>query len=433
MAKRTRALGLSKSRKQQKLNNNDEKKEKSTTPQLNIEIDDEENADNVTVQLVGLWNSYLESTRDSDALLNGIVNECDTLLSNKDKSNATELEKLCKDEQFLAVFALGLSELTIFHEDKIKEYFDDSLDVIDLFNGNECNLLEIVKSKINFQRIPLEFISKLEIDSNKKSLSNDINLNKLLEDGKKSFENIAKLVNVKGSKRFINGLVWETLSIFNDLLDIVENFGTKKNLDEGLDSDLDEDEEDNEDGDGDMINLKKDHPLFKIQSQLDVHYQWLRGNLIKFITQIEPSTKMYYNVAKLIGEIFLKESELPSQLYLSLQYGDDDEEEEIAGEDKDEEMIKVTQKEAQDLVINALKYLEMAQDPENADTWAQLAEGYIDLGNIQDNESSEQEKSYQTAETILKKANVASHNKYQYILDNLNSDTLSNDVERTNI
>ena len=132
MAKRSRPLGLSKSRKQQKLNQSKDSevqnKEKSTTPQLNIELEDNENADNVTVQLTGLWNTYFASTRDSDALLNGIVNECDTLLSNGD-----EKKTLVEDDQFLAVFALALSELTIFNSDKVKEYLDDSIDIINFF------------------------------------------------------------------------------------------------------------------------------------------------------------------------------------------------------------------------------------------------------------------------------------------------------------
>ena len=74
-----------------------------------------------------------------------------------------------------------------------------------------------------------------------------------------------------------------------------------------------------------------------------------------------------------------------------------------------------------------------AQDAENPDSWAQLAEAYFDISNLQDNESIEQKESYRMAEEILKRANITSSNKYKRILGNLNSDELSKDVEKTNL
>lgn len=428
MAKRSRPLGLSKSRKQQKTSsskeNGENEKEKSTTPQLNIELEENENADNVTVQLIGLWNSYLNSSRDSDALLNGIVNECDTLLSNKDGSG----ESLKKDDQFLAVFALALSELTIFNVKKIHEYFEDSLDIINLFTEEKhTDILNVVESKIIFQRIPLEYISKLEEDSSTKI---DVNLSKLIELGQLKFKSMIKLIsdNKYQNHKFINGLIIENISIFNDLIDIVENFGSKKNLDEGLDSEVESDAEDKNE---EIVQLKPNHPLYKIQQNLTHLAKWLRIEMTKFLPNLTKETKQYYYMSKLIGESFLKESEFFSETYLQMAYGDDDDEDDE--EEMDNETIHASQKESIELITKAIEYLTKAQDPENADSWAQLAEAYIDLGNVQDNESTEQERSYKEAEQILQKANIASHNKYQYILDNLNSDSLSKEVENTNI
>lgn len=442
MAKRSRPLGLSKSRKQQKLNQSKDSevqnKEKSTTPQLNIELEDNENADNVTVQLTGLWNTYFASTRDSDALLNGIVNECDTLLSNGD-----EKKTLVEDDQFLAVFALALSELTIFNSDKVKEYFDDSIDIINLFPGESTtDLLNLVESKVIFQRIPLEYISKLEQDPNLMELN--VNLKSLLDSGKQKFESMRDIItNDKyKNKKFINGLIIETISIFNDLLDIVENFGSKKNLDEGMDSEEEEenDEVDGEDDGYDAIasHIRPNHPLYDIKQQLNDYARWLRNEMIVFLGGLTQNTKEYYKISKLIAESFLKESEFFSETYLTMQYGDDDDNDDDKDNEKmensvDEEAIKATQKEGIVFVTKAIEYFNKAQDPEDPDSWAQLAEAYIDLGNLQDNESTEQEESYQKAEELLKRANVASHNKYQHILDNLNSDELSKNVANTNL
>lgn len=428
MAKRTRALGLSKSRKQQKTTSsskeNDEEREKSATPQLNIEVEENENADNVTVQLIGLWNSYLDSSRDSDALLNGIVNECDTLLSG-DVDN----EDLKKDDQFLAVFALALSELTIFNPKKVHEYFEDSLQIVKLYSGDgENDLLNVVESKIIFQRIPLEYISKLEEDSNAKI---DVNLLKLIELGQSKFnKSMSQLISTDEKKyaneKFINGLIIENISIFNDLVDIVENFGSKKNLDEGLDSEAESDEEDG-DMEDNTVQLTATHPLYKVQEELDGKSVWLRNEMIKFLTSLVVDTKAYYYISKLIGESFLKESEPFSDAYLKMVYEEEEENE------MNKSSIEASQTESIRLILQAIEYLTKAQDPENAESWAQLAEAYIDLGNVQDNESAEQEESYKKAEEILQKANVASHNKYQYILDNMNSDSLSKEVENTNI
>lgn len=443
MAKRTRALGLSKSRKQQKTSSskeNDQEKDKSTTPQLNIEVEENENADNVTVQLIGLWNSYLDSTRDSDALLNGIVNECDTLLSSKDNGEGEgEGEELKKDDQFLAVFALALSELTIFNPKKIHEYFEDSLQILKLYSGGDkttTDLLNVVESKIIFQRIPLEYISQLEEDSNTKI---DVDLLKLVELGQNKFKSMNQLICDKkkyGNQKFVDGIIIENMSIFNDMIDIIENFGSKKNLDEGLDSEAESDEEDKEEGEGEeegMVQLKQSHPLYKLQNGLTDFGKWLRDEMITFLPKLTVDTKPYYYISKLIGELFLKESEFFSDTYLKLAYNDDEDEDEEEEMAEDTNGIEATQRESIELISQAIVYLTKAQDPENADSWAQLAEAYIDLGNVQDNESSEQEESYKKAEQILQKANIASHNKYQYILDNMNSDSLSQEVENTNI
>ena len=66
-----------------------------------------------------------------------------------------------------------------------------------------------------------------------------------------------------------------------------------------------------------------------------------------------------------------------------------------------------------------MKYLKKAQDDDDPDTWVNVAEAMISLGNMYEMDSPDQEKWYDEAEKILVRANKATQGKYREILENL--------------
>ncbi|CCD25378.1 Ett1p NDAI_0F00590 [Naumovozyma dairenensis CBS 421] len=392
---------------------------KTPSNQIQIELQDSEDADNEIVQLNGLWKTYFESDKDDEMLLNGIIHECDRILrlinnnNNNDKSEeATKLKALVnKDDRYYAIFALALSELTIFKkgsddddemDNEVKQFFDLALQRCQ--DGLDCipnsQLLKLVMSKILLQRLPLEYISKLNVKS-KESKGKYL---KLYEQFGKAKENFSIYKNDLP-------LTLEVLNSTDDLLDIIENFGHEDDIEEGLDSDDDEELE--------PITLAKDHPLYKFQKNHESDLSWLKEQLIALFDIMHGSDKLIHPVARKIGELYMKFADSPRSQYLKLQYGDDeDEQNSIAAKDKGG-LVYAAQREAIELVDNSLKYLRKAQVKDDPETWVQLAEACIEFGNLCDNESIEQKKAYQEAEEILKKANRATNGKYQDILDNL--------------
>lgn len=192
----------------------------------------------------------------------------------------------------------------------------------------------------------------------------------------------------------------------NDLLDIVENFGREQSIQEGIDSDNEEEEELID------IELEPEHPVYPLQQSLEANYEWLRNHFDKLLDNTNTDVKIYASIANTLGELYLKKAEEPSKVFLSLQYDDGGSEKvsDKEAENAQETALKHTKK--------ALEYLEKAKLEDDPDTWVQVAEAYIDLGNLLDNESAEQEEAYKTAEEILGKANKASHGKFQDVLDN---------------
>ncbi|CAG62184.1 uncharacterized protein GVI51_L10131 [Nakaseomyces glabratus] len=402
MAKRPLGLGKQKQNKKTKVESSSGEVSRESTPvasQIEVELADDVDADDELVQLKGLWQTYFDSDRDSEYVLNGIVHECDRLLREADKEG--KIKEL--SDVFHAIYALALSELTIFKageeedekkkKEEIAQFFDNALERCSLGESDcgKSDLLDLVKAKVIIQRVPLEHMSALTVSS-----KSGLNLNTLVEDAKKHFKVSTKDLS----------LVYEVLEMFDDLLDITENFGHEEQIAEGLDSD---DEEDLE-----PIQLDKKHPVYEMQQNLASNYKWLKEQLIALLGQLNKKdhAKLYHLTAKKIGELYLKDAEEPTNVYLSLAYDDD----ESKQSSKD---CKESQASALKLVQNAIDYLDKAQIEDEPETWAQVAEAYIDLGNLHDNESSEQEKAYQTAETLLTKANTATHGKYDDILENL--------------
>lgn len=404
MAKRALGLGQKNKEKKRKLETETVKDVTPGADQISVELDENEDPDNEFSQLKGLWQTYFNSDRDSDYVLNGVVHECDRLLRQSQEDE--EIKKNLNDE-FHAIYALALSELTIFKagedEDEkknkklVSEFFENALERCELgLSGfKDSQLLKLVWAKIVIQRIPLEYISQLKVNSKPDALK--VDLYEQLEKAKKNFS-----VN----KDYLE-LSFEVLQMFDDLLDIVENFGHENDIDEGLDSDQDDDLE--------QVQLSPKHPLYKLQQSLSENYQWLRGEMVNLLdaTDEKKFDKLYRNIARSAGHLFLKAAEEPTSVFMHLQYGEDEQ------ASKDGEKCKKAQQEALNYTKKALKYLEKGQVEDEPETWVEVAEAYIDLGNLYDYQSKDQENAYHTAEDILKKANKASHGKFQDILDNL--------------
>ncbi|QLL34900.1 hypothetical protein HG536_0H02750 [Torulaspora globosa] len=407
MAKRALGVGQKNKEKKRRLETETAKDSKDVTPgadQISVELDDNEDLDNEFSQLKGLWQTYFNSDRESDYVVNGVVHECDRLL--RQSQEDAEIKKNLNDE-FHAIYALALSELTVFkagedEDDKknrkvVSEFFENALERCELGLSvfKDSQLLKLVLAKIVIQRIPLEYISRLKVNSKPGALGVDIS--EQLEKAKENF-------NV--NKDYLE-LSFEVLQMFDDLLDIVENFGHENDIDEGLDSDQDEELE--------RVELSPKHPLYKLQQNLSENYQWLRDEMIRLLgaTDDKKFEKLYRNIARSAGHLLLKAAEEPTSVFMHLQYGEGEQ------ASKDGEKCKTAQQEALKNTKDALKYLEKAQVEDEPETWVEVAEAYIDLGNLYDYQSKDQENSYRIAEDILKKANKASHGKFQDILDNL--------------
>ncbi|KAH3900193.1 Ett1p SCDLUD_003164 [Saccharomycodes ludwigii] len=429
MAKRPLGLGKSaqqKIKKQKAQATNDNTSTADEPTQIQIQLDSNADLDDELTQLNGLWNSYVDSERDDELILNGIIHECDRLLrSEQQKEKKSDTKPIVLTDIFHSIYALALSELTIFKSEEddekkrfklIADFFDSALERVQLGLEKypDSSLLRLTESKIIFQRIPLEYIAQLNTGSKNKKTIPDIK--KLLKRGEQVFD----IDNIE-PKYF--DLAFQILQSFNDCLDIIENFGHESEIEEGLDSDVDEDLEE--------IELDESHPLYEVKKQLDEHYQWLREKLEQLFLKIEKEleketeekddrekiTSLYASVAKTIGELYLKAAEIYSHIFTALAYEDD------APKDIDGFDLKTSQKKALELTSKAVNYFEKAVKKDDPQTWVDHAEAIIDLGNLYDYKSEDQESSYAKAESLLEKANKATNGKYKDVLDKL----LSND------
>ncbi|QEL63424.1 hypothetical protein CJJ09_005626 [Candidozyma auris] len=129
--------------------------------------------------------------------------------------------------------------------------------------------------------------------------------------------------------------------------------------------------------------------------------------------QNHPLTTLRRELCKRLGQSYLMEAEVPSNVFTTLTYYAKDKSE-INGLTKEQ-----AQKASQELFSNALRYLKDSQDDDEPETWVNVAEAMISLGNVHDLDSPEQEKAYKEAEEILTKANNATNGKFDDILHNL--------------
>ncbi|SCU92933.1 LAMI_0E12618g1_1 [Lachancea mirantina] len=412
MAKRS--LGLGKQRKEAKKRKTGTQLSPEGTPvpgmspanQLEIELEDGIDPDDELAQLQGLWKTYFQSDRDDELVLNGIVHECDRMLRAANQQDKSETSLTVNDE-FYAIYALALSELTIFkagQDDSAKEvsgFFDAALEMCEkgLEEFPDSRALRLARAKILLQRIPLEYISDLDVTSEQ---ADKLKLHELVERAQTDFQLLESDPE----------LSFEILQLFDDLVDIVENYGHEKDIEEGLDSD-DEDELE-------IVDLSTKHPLYLVRENLSAHHEWLRNQLANLASQLEKREKslkstLFHPVSRRLGQLYLKAAEKPSQVFLTLAYdNDDDNLTEVDGLDMTD-----AQKTAIEFTSKGVNHLENAKKEDDPQTWVDVAEAIIDLGNLYDAESADQEECYKKAEGILRKANKATHGKFQNVLDNL--------------
>lgn len=405
------------------------KKQKTDTPsqedpvaetkqdELTVELNEELDANDDLGQLKALWKVYNEGDKENELVVNGLIHECDRIL--RKYSNSEELKKEVLPEEFYSIYALALSSLPQYNNDdesKIKQFFDAAIERADigLEKYAESIALNFTKCKILLNLIPLKIISKLTPDSR---LEAENNVEQLLDQALEAYETGESLSESRKDYSAFNEDNFDNLQALDDLLDIVDNFGQEKL--EGDESD-DEEEEEN-----DPVELGEQHPLHSVRST-DKYNQWWRDHILVFLTNLDKQEekkdeKLRKVICSKIGQSYLLEAEEPINIFTTLEYDTLVKAKEINGLTK-KEARKISQK----LVKKAIEYLNQANDDLEPESWVNIAEALISLGNLYELESDDQEKTYKKAEELLVKANNATNGKYENILQNLlNNDEAS--------
>lgn len=445
MGKRKLGLGKVQSKKQKvESENKDSKKNEEL---LTVELANEVNPDDPLSQLFGLWQTWKESERNNELILNGIINECDRILRNcKDNGGDEEIQV---NDKFYGIYSLALCDLSKFKpEEEVKEWINSSLDRLEEgFSkfGDDNVRLKLIKCNIILDKIAILYIGQMNTDSKKSEFPG---LSELFNEFFELWEDAIKRCESKANYEIFNEeWVLEILNIFDDLLDIIDKFGN--NMSEVVDSD-EEDEED--DGKGERagagagagageeeqelggetttsdalkvedFQLAQDHPLYEIQKEDKYNIFW-RDNMLKYkeILADDASPKIKRSVYEKLGQSYLMEAEEPIAFFNSYQYEREEDEEE-EDEEEDAEMKAAAEdarREGQRLVGEAIGLLRETQDEEDPKTWVNLAEALITEGNLFDLDSPEQEKAYAEAEKLLRRANNATHGHYEDILQSL--------------
>ncbi|KAI3406769.2 ETT1 [Candida oxycetoniae] len=446
MVKRTLGLGNLAKVKKQKLKeekraaaaaaSKEEEKEveDNDANQLSVALPEEVDANDEIAQLKGLFKTYINSERDDELILNGIIHECDRLLRKQDEEK-DDKNKNALGPDFYKIYAIALSELANFHTDDIKqvgEFFEAGIErVEDGLAKHPDNIdLQFTLAKISINQIVLQYISQLSLES--KLEGNDIK--RKLDKALQVYESAeAKAKESNNFEAFGNEEYFDILEAVDDLLDIVDNFGKdvedeedekkSKEVTEETEEDDEEEEEKEEkkeeedDDDEEEVELAETHPLYAIKNT-DEYNQWWRDHTITYLENLDklatPSPTLRKQLNHRLGQSYLKEAEIPCNVYTTLKYDEDYQGiEELQGL-----TLKESKKIAQDLMHTALEYLKQAENKEEPESWVDIAEAMISLANLYDLESEEQESLYKDAEKLLNKANNATNGKYQDVLDN---------------
>lgn len=415
-----RHLGLGKVAKSKKLKTTSPGQEapvaKTKQDELTVELNEELDANDDLGQLKALWKVYNEGDKENELVVNGLIHECDRILRKYNNSEALKEEVL--PEEFYSIYALALSSLPQYNNDdeaKIKQFFDAAIERADigLEKFPESIVLNFTKCKILLNLIPLKIISKLTPDS---KLDAENNVEQLLDQALEAYEIGEGLSESKGDYSAFNEDNFDNLQALDDLLDIVDNFGQEKL--EGEESDDEEDEDDV------PVELCEQHPLHSVRNT-DKYNQWWRDHILVFLTNLDKQEenkdeKLRKVICSKIGQSYLLEAEEPINIFTTLEYDTLVKAKDINGLTK-KEARKISQK----LVKKAIEYLNEANDDLEPESWVNIAEALISLGNLYELESEDQEKNYKKAEKLLVNANNATNGKYENILQNL----LNNDDE----
>ena len=437
-----RHLGLGKAAKSKKQKKDDSSEVENPVQQSNeltVELNEEVDANDEVSQLRALWKTHAKSDKDNELVVNGIIHECDRLLRNsnlaenedgEDKSKASTNEDGPKElpADFHSIYALALADLALFHStdvNKVKEFFDAALERVDLGLQSHTGSIELLftKSRILINQIPLQYISQLTVES--KVQDGVPKIDEKLDAALKIYEEAENQAKALKQYELFNEDNLEILQAFDDLLEIVDNFG-KDNL-EGDESDKEDDGDYEEE-----IQLSKKHPLYGIRNT-DKYNEWWRDHTIQFLQNVDQQLEklgisykqenetenvllpLRREICKRIGLSYLQEAEIPSTVFTTLKYDEGFADvDQLEGLTRDE-----SQKISQYLFKTALDYLKMAEDKEEPESWVNIAESMISLGNLYELDSEEQENYYTEAEKILTKANNATNGKYEDILENL--------------
>lgn len=422
MAKRH--LGLAKAAKAKKHKQNPEQDAEQPLDlaenQLTVELDEEIDPNDAVGQVSALWRTFSQSDDKNELMVNGIIHECDRILRkahNEQKLDDNEVIEL--SGRFYAIYAQALAALAFFHTEeakKVAEFFKEASDRIELGKKAFPELVELLfaEARILMNKIPLTEVARMEADSRIGADFEDVSalLDKSLGVWEQAEEQAAKASDFQ----HFNSENLDFLQALDDFLDMVDNFGAE-NM-EGEDSD-------SEDEESALVELKEDHPLYATK-KLDKYNKWWRDHSVVFLKHLDsqitaqnatdskhPLLELKRELCKRIGQSYLMEAEEPSSIFTTLTYYSKDAKEMNGLTREDAQRI------SQELFTEALKYLKQAQDEEDPDTWANVAEAMISLANTHDLESAEQEKIYHEAEKLLDRANIATNGLYEDILENL--------------
>ncbi|GEQ66939.1 hypothetical protein JCM33374_g602 [Metschnikowia sp. JCM 33374] len=453
-AKRHLGLGKAAASKKQK-SSEAETIPTSSTPnsaqanELTVELEEEVSANDAMGQLRALWRDFIKAQDRSELKVNGIIHECDRILrkthvrdvkahgkiehasANGQQENGTAMDKVdeISDEEeieltgeFYGIYGLALSSLAFFYTEeptKVEEFFSEAKDRIYVGKSKFPDSISLLfaEARVLINEIPLTSISPLTVDSKVSMEHREVA--SLLDECLSVWERAEKLSEERKDYKYYNLENSDFLQALDDLLDMVDNFG-RESL-EGKDSDAEEEEDDDE------LILSPKHPLFVI-AETDKYNLWWREHTQRFLNNLNEKIRsesisesnnhdtnliLRRELSKRLGQSLLLEAEEPSNVFTTLTYYSKDQTS-LSGLTREE-----ARKIGQDLLTKAIQFLKDAQDEEEPDSWAALAEAMISLGNMYDLDSSEQESIYKEAEEILVRANNATNGRYEKILENL--------------